>query len=58
MLQLPELIHGGGNVKMTKTKTGWTFALKLVLVNLGFFLSFALLLTLANYEESMNKLIK
>ena len=56
MLQLPELIHGGGNVKMTKS--GWTFALRLVLVNLGFFLSFALLLTLANYEESMNKLIK
>ena len=54
-LQLPELIHGGDYVKLTKT--GWRWSLRFFLTNLGFFIAFVVLLVLALYEEELNELI-
>ncbi|XP_019854660.1 PREDICTED: zinc transporter ZIP10-like isoform X1 [Amphimedon queenslandica] len=51
---LPDLVHGG-TYKLSKS--GWQFAMRFLLVNLGFFISYALLLVLARYEEDLDELI-
>ena len=45
-------------MEMNKTKKGWKLLIRFILANIGFLLSFAVLLLVAIYEEDLATLIK
>ena len=66
LIQLPEIVHGEGHShgseehhhkKKNLTSMGHHWWIRFGLINLGFFVSFAILLVLAVYEEDLEHIV-